>query len=71
MASRKKATWLAFNRRVDIILEPAGQESTKAYPNDAPDARVLWQRQAPSLKTLETAESAQGDPRNDTVVSTR
>jgi hypothetical protein len=70
MASRKKATWLAFNRRVDIILEPAGQESTKAYPNDAPDARVLWQRQAPSLKTLETAESAQGDPQNDTVAST-
>ena len=70
MTGRKKATWLAFNRRVDIILEPAGQESTKAYPNDAPDARVLWQRQAPSLKTLETAESAQGDPRNETVAAT-
>jgi outer membrane protein OmpA-like peptidoglycan-associated protein len=41
MTSRKKATWLAYNRRVDIILEPAGQESTQAYPNDTPDAHVL------------------------------
>ena len=59
MNKRKKSTWLAYNRRVDIILEPAGQESTEAYPNDAPDARVLWQRPAPSLKTVETAERGQ------------
>ena len=59
MMRREKATWLAYNRRVDIILEPAGQESTEAYPNDAPDAHVLWQRPAPSLKTVETAERAQ------------
>jgi hypothetical protein len=59
MIKRKKSTWLAYNRRVDIILEPAGQESTEAYPNDAPDAHVLWQRPAPSLKTVETAAGAQ------------
>jgi hypothetical protein len=59
MIKRKKSTWLAYNRRVDIVLEPAGQESTEAYPNDAPDAHVLWQRPAPSLKTVETAERAQ------------
>jgi hypothetical protein len=59
MINRKKSTWLAYNRRVDIILEPAGQESTEAYPNNAPDARVLWQRPAPSLKTVETAGRAQ------------
>jgi hypothetical protein len=41
MTGRKKATWLAYNRRVDIILEPAGQESTEAYPNDTPDAHFL------------------------------
>ena len=69
MASRKKATWLAYNRRVDIILEPAGQESTQAYPNDAPDAHVLWQRQAPSLKTVETAEGVQGGQQNPAVAS--
>lgn len=55
MKNKKKATWLAYNRRVDVILEPAGQESTEAYPNDAPDARVLWQRPVPKLKTVETA----------------
>jgi hypothetical protein len=70
MNSRKKATWLAYNRRVDIILEPSGQESTEAYPNDAPDARVLWQRQVPSLKTFEkTAEHVQGDSQNPAVAS--
>jgi hypothetical protein len=66
MTSRKKATWLAYNRRVDIILEPAGQESTEAYPNDAPDARVLWQRPVPSLKTV---EAAGGDNENPAVAS--
>jgi len=55
MTSRKKATWLAYNRRVDVVLEPAGQESTEAYPNDAPDARVLWQRPMPQLKAVENA----------------
>jgi hypothetical protein len=66
MNSRKKATWLAYNRRVDIILEPAGQESTEAYPNDAPDARVLWQRPVPTLKTV---EAAGGDNENPAVAS--
>jgi hypothetical protein len=69
MMRRKKATWLAYNRRVDIVLEPAGQESTEAYPNDAPDARVLWQRQVPSLKTFETAERVQGYSQNPAVAS--
>jgi len=58
MAAKKKGTWLAYNRRVDIVLEPAGQESTEAYPNDAPDARLLWQRPAPKLKAVESASQA-------------
>jgi OmpA family protein len=62
MMRREKATWLAYNRRVDIILEPAGQESTEAYPNDAPDARVLWQRPVPSLKAVEAAQGANENP---------
>jgi hypothetical protein len=28
MMNKKKATWLAYKRRVDVILEPSGQEST-------------------------------------------
>jgi hypothetical protein len=58
MKNKKKATWLAYNRRVDVILEPTGQESTEVYPNDAPDARVLWQRPVPKLKAVETASKA-------------
>ena len=55
MTSRKKTTWLAYNRRVDVVLEPAGQKSTEAYPNDAPDARLLWQRPMPPVKAVENA----------------
>jgi len=69
MTYRKKATWLAYNRRVDIILEPAGQKSSQAYPNDTPDAHVLWQRQTPSLKSVEKTERVQGGPQNPTVAS--
>jgi hypothetical protein len=58
MSNRSRATWLAYNRRVDIVLEPAGTQSTELYPNAAPDARVLWQRPEPSLKTVEMATKA-------------
>ncbi|HKV78688.1 MAG TPA: OmpA family protein [Candidatus Sulfotelmatobacter sp.] len=55
MTRRSQATWLAYNRRVDIMLEPTGKQSTEAYPNDAPNARVLWQRAEPSLRKVESA----------------
>jgi OmpA family/PEGA domain len=55
MMRHSRATWLAYNRRVDVILEPSGQQSTESYPNDASDARILWQRPEPSLKKVELA----------------
>ncbi|MBS1841550.1 MAG: OmpA family protein [Acidobacteria bacterium] len=55
MLKHAKATWLAYNRRVDVILEPTGQASTKAYPNEAKDVRLLWQRSEPRLRTVEMA----------------
>ena len=55
MLKHKKATWLAYNRRADLILEPTGQESTKAYPNQSADTKILWQRPKPSLKQVEQA----------------
>jgi OmpA family protein/PEGA domain-containing protein len=55
MTRDKRATWLAYNRRVDIVLEPQGQQSTEIYPDDAPDARILWARKEPSLKRVEAA----------------
>lgn len=67
MTKRKKATWLAYNRRADIVLEPAGQESTLTYPNDTPDARILWQRAVPKLKAVESAQTAANSDQNPTV----
>ncbi len=55
MKRRPKSTWMAYNRRVDIVLEPGGQHSTDAYPNDARYARILWQRAEPSLHAVESA----------------
>jgi OmpA family/PEGA domain len=53
-----QVTWLAYNRRVDIILEPTGQQSTRAFPNSAPDARILWQRPQPKLQKVEVAANS-------------
>lgn len=55
MTKDKKATWLAYNRRVDIVLQPTGQQSTKMYPNDTASAHLLWQRKEPSLKAVSAA----------------
>ena len=55
MANHSQATWLAYNRRVDIILEPVGKQSTREFPNDASDAPILWQRAQPSLRKVEVA----------------
>jgi hypothetical protein len=51
-----KTTWLAYNRRTDIILEPRAIQSAEDYPNDVAYAHVLWQRREPSLKTIKMAE---------------
>lgn len=58
MKTRSQATWLAYNRRVDIILEPTGKQSTEAFPNDASDARIVWQRAQPSLRKVEMAANS-------------
>ena len=48
-----RATWLAYNRRVDIVLMPANSESVRLYPNQAPDSQILWQKPKPSRSTVE------------------
>ena len=55
MVKHQKATWLAYNRRTDIVLEPSGQTSLEAYPNQSADAKILWQRSIPNLKTVQRA----------------
>jgi OmpA family/PEGA domain len=58
MTRDKKITWLAFNRRADLVLEPTGQQSAKIYPAGAPDARIAWQRREPRLKKVEMLSKA-------------
>ena len=55
MLHNRKATWLAYNRRTDVVLQPEGEQSAKLYPNDVPGARLLWERPMPSLKSVEVA----------------
>jgi len=46
-AKNTRATWLAYNRRVDIVLQPKNLESLRFYPNGAPDSETLWQLAKP------------------------
>ena len=48
-----RATWLAYNRRVDITLMPTNAESVRLYPNQAPDSQILWQIPKPARSTVE------------------
>lgn len=48
-----RGTWLAYNRRADIILLPSAKKSTQYYPNNADDAKLLWQIPKPSLKKVQ------------------
>ena len=52
-----RTTWLAYNRRADVILEPKGEKSEEAYPNDVADARILWERSVPNLKAVIAAST--------------
>jgi outer membrane protein OmpA-like peptidoglycan-associated protein len=47
------ATWLAYNRRVDIVLIPTKAESERFYPNQAVDSEILWQRRKPARSAVE------------------
>jgi outer membrane protein OmpA-like peptidoglycan-associated protein len=47
-----QATWLAYNRRVDIILMPKNEASVRFYPNQAPDSTILWQKPKPDPKIV-------------------
>lgn len=48
--------WLAHNRRVDVVLRPAGETSTRYYPHNADDSRILWQQPKPSRRRIEEAQ---------------
>lgn len=50
------ASWLAYNRRVDILFLPSNKESERYYPNNAPDSNVLWQRAKPARSVIDQNE---------------
>ena len=50
------ADWLAYNRRVDISLEPAGLKSSQYYPHGAADSNILWQQARPRWRMVEKAQ---------------
>jgi peptidoglycan-associated lipoprotein len=52
-AKRSYADWLAYNRRVDITLEPAGLKSSQYYPHGAADSGLLWQQPKPRWRMVE------------------
>ena len=47
------ATWLAYNRRVDIVLLPTNTTSERFYPHQAGDSEILWQRPKPAQSVIE------------------
>jgi hypothetical protein len=49
----KQTSWLAYNRRADIVLLPSGKKSAQFFPNNADDAELIWQRPKPPLKKVE------------------
>jgi len=49
----KRADWLAYNRRADIILLPSGKKSAQFFPHNADDAKLIWQVPKPPLKKVE------------------
>jgi hypothetical protein len=52
-ARDSRAAWLAYNRRVDLVLIPSNAESERFYPNQAADSEILWQRPKPARSAVE------------------
>jgi len=44
----------AYNRRVDIVLQPKGEQSTQYYPGTAPEAKLLFSREWPNQRDIVT-----------------
>jgi hypothetical protein len=55
-AGNKQGSWLAYNRRADIVLLPSGNKSAQFYPNNADDSGIIWQMPKPPLKRVEAAQ---------------
>jgi hypothetical protein len=51
-----RATWLAYNRRIDIEVQPADMQTTRFFQHQANDADLLMQPSWPSLQKVIDAQ---------------
>ena len=61
-ARNQHGTWLAYNRRVDIMMSPTNAQSEQFYPNEAPDFSILWQIPKPSRQEVEGSNAPPQTP---------
>jgi len=57
LGPRLHTTVLANNRRVDVMVNPKGQESLRYYPYNAEDVSILWSRNEPKEGVVVKDES--------------
>jgi len=55
---KPEAIHMAYNRRVDVELQPANLESARVYPYSSPAANVLVEVKRPKVKALEQPQQA-------------
>ena len=53
LGSFQDLVW-AYNRRVDLVLEPKGTQSTQFYPGNAPEAKLLFNSEWPEGRDIIT-----------------
>jgi OmpA family/PEGA domain len=49
----KRADWLAYNRRADVVLLPSGKKSAQFFPHNADDSKLIWQVPKPPLSKVQ------------------
>lgn len=54
-----RAKWLAYNRRVDVAIEPVAMESARFYPHQANDSQLLYEsKRVTDSKINEASQSS-------------
>jgi hypothetical protein len=53
LGSFQELVW-AYNRRVDLVLQPKGTQSTQFYPGTAPEAKRLFNSEWPERRDILT-----------------
>ena len=54
-----RTTWLSYNRRADVEIQPADVQTTRFFPDQASDAELLMQPRLPKLRKVQNAQAQQ------------